>query len=114
MTLSPIRKLAKVLAFIIGLLFALVGVILLISGFQAYLANDMSEGLPFEQVLLAAGFLGIPVSGLFFYKAQQSFERGKSKYGLPDSPLLSLSLIVLTITSVVLTVSAFVIFVTVF
>ena len=114
MPLSPLRKFATVLASFIGLLFALVGVILLISGTQAYLANDTSQGVPFEQMLLAIGFLGVPVSGVFFYKARKSIQLGLSRYGLPDSPVQSLSLIVLTVTSVILTVSAFVIVMTVF
>ncbi len=114
MALSPLRKLVTVLVSLIGLLFALVGVILLISGAQAYLENDISQGVPFEQMLLAIGFLGIPVSGVFYYKAHTSIQRGLSRYGLPDSPVQSLSLIVLTVASVILTVSAFVIVMTVF
>lgn len=114
MPLSPLRKLATVLVSLIGLLFALVGAILLISGTQAYLENDTSQGVPFEQMLLAIGFLGIPVSGVLYYKTRISIQRGLSRYGLPDSPVHSLSLIVITVTSLILTVSAFVIVATVF
>ncbi|MBN1447923.1 MAG: hypothetical protein JXA28_08325 [Bacteroidetes bacterium] len=114
MSTSPLRKLVKAIASVIGLLLGLVGVILLISGFQAYLSNDTTDVIPFEQVLLALGFLGIPASATLLYNAYSSIERGTSRYGLPDSPVHSLSLIILSITSVVLTVAAFVIVATVF
>jgi hypothetical protein len=114
MSPSPLRKLAKAIASVIGLFLALVGVILLISGLQAYVSNDTTDVIPFEQVLLALGFLGIPASSILLFKAYSSIQRGKSRYGLPDSPAQSLTLIILSITSMILTVSVFVIVAIVF
>ena len=69
---------------------------------------------PFEQILLAFGFLGLPSSGLLLYKARKSFMRGMNRYGLPDSPGRSFLLATLTITAVTLTTGAFAIVLTVF
>jgi hypothetical protein len=109
MSLSPLRKLLKLLASILGLLLALIGVILLISGAHGYLSNDAVEELPFAQLLLAIGFLGIPSFGFFAYKSHKSVQRSKNRYGLPDSPLHHLTLITLTIATAIITLSAFVI-----
>ncbi len=114
MSLSPLRKLLKLLASILGLLLALIGVILLISGMHGYLSNDAVEELPFAQLLLGIGFLGIPSCGFFIYKSHKSVQRGKSHYGLPDSPLHHLTLIILTISTALITVAAFVIRIVVF
>ncbi|MDT8323647.1 MAG: hypothetical protein RRA94_06030 [Bacteroidota bacterium] len=114
MSLSPLRKLLTMLASVIGLLLALIGVILLISGTHGYVSNDAVDELPFAQLLLAIGFLGIPACGLFLYRSHQSIQRGKNRYGLPDSPLHQLTLITLTITSALVTVAAFVIRIIVF
>lgn len=114
MSLSPLRKLLTLLASLLGLLLALIGVILLISGTHGYVSNDAVEELPFAQMLLAIGFLGIPACGLFMYKSHKSIQRGKSPYGLPDSPAHHLTLITLTITSAIITVTAFVIRIIVF
>ncbi|PLX32326.1 MAG: hypothetical protein C0600_02915 [Ignavibacteria bacterium] len=111
MSLSPLRKLLKALAIIIGLMFALVGLVFLLSAAHAYLSSDSGEGLPFVQMLLAVGFLGVPTTALFLYKAQKSFMRGDDGYGLPDAPTYSLLLAFLTISSSIVTVAAFVIFV---
>jgi hypothetical protein len=109
MSLTPLRKLVKALASIIGLLSALVGTILLLSGVHGYLSNDAVEELPFEQILLAIGFIGIPICGLMAYKSLKSHQRGKNRYGLPDSPMQHLTLIILTAASLLVTASAFII-----
>jgi len=114
MNTSPLGKLITAVASVIGLLLALVGVILLISAIQAYIANDTFENVPFEQALLAIGFLGIPTSVVFLYKTYRSIQLGRSRYGLPDSPAQSFALIVLTATTTILTIAAFVIVATVF
>ncbi|MBE0645357.1 MAG: hypothetical protein IH600_14840 [Bacteroidetes bacterium] len=114
MSLSPLRKLLQGLASMIGVLFTLVGIILFLSGFNAYVNPDAPDAQPFEQILLAVGFLGLPASGMLFYKAKKSFLRGVNRYGLPDAPGRSLMLATMTITAAVLTCGAFVIVLTVF
>lgn len=114
MTLSPIRKLLQGLFAMVGVTFALIGIIQLLSGFNAYISPDIPDIQPFEQILLAVGFLGIPFSGMLFYKARKSLRTGDTRYGLPDAPGRSFLLAFLTITAVILTTSAFVIVLTVF
>ena len=114
MSLSPLKKLLKALAIIIGLMLALVGLVFFLSAVQAYLADGAAEGIPFEQMLLAVGFLGIPATALFLYKARNSFSQGKNEYGLPDAPSHSLLLAILTISASIITVASFVIVVVVF
>jgi hypothetical protein len=114
MSLSPLRKLLQGLFSMIGVIFALIGIILLLSGFNAYVNPDSPEIQPFEQILLALGFLGVPASGLLLYKARKSLTLGMNRYGLPDSPGRSLALAMLAITAVVATAGAFVIVFTVF
>ena len=109
MSHSPLRKLLLLLASIIALLLALIGIILLLSGLHGYFSSDAAEELPFSQLLLSAGFLGIPLCGLLFYKSHKSINRGKNRYGLPDSPVHHLTLIGMTVFTAILTVSAFVI-----
>jgi hypothetical protein len=114
MSLSPFRKLLQGLLSMIGVVCALIGIILVLSGFNAYINPTAVEIQPFEQILLAVGFLGLPSSGLLFYKAQKSFMRGMNRYGLPDSPGRSFILGMLTITAVTLTTGAFAIVLTLF
>ncbi|MCB2205735.1 hypothetical protein KQI65_13400 [bacterium] len=114
MSFSPLRKLLTITVSLLGLLIALVGIVLLISGVHGYISNDAIDELPFEQLLLAIGVLGIPVCGLLFYKAHKSIQRGQDHYGLPDSPLHQITLITLTITTTIITVAAFVIHIVVF
>lgn len=114
MPIAPLRKLFKALFMLIAVVFLLIGTIQFIAGLNAYLDPNAPEVQPFEQILLAVGFLGVPASGLFFYKARKSLQLGMSRYGLPDSPGRSFTLTVLTITAVILTTGAFVIALTVF
>jgi uncharacterized membrane protein HdeD (DUF308 family) len=114
MSLSPFRKLLQGLLSLIGVLCALIGIILILSGLNAYINAETADPQPFEQILLAVGFLGIPVSGLLFYKAVKSFRRGMNRYGLPDSPGRSFTLATLTVAAVTLTCGAFAIILTVF
>ena len=114
MSLSPLRKLLQGLASMIGVVFALLGMILLLSGFNAYVSPGDPDTQPFEQILLALGFLGVPFSGILFYKARKSLKSGMNRYGLPDAPHRSAILAILTVTAVVLTTGAFVIVLTVF
>lgn len=114
MSLTPLWKLLQGLASMIGVSFALIGIVLFLSGFNAYVSPDLSEVQPFEQILLAVGFLGVPFSGVLFYKARKSLRTGINRYGLPDSPGRTFMLAMLTITAAVLTVSAFVIVIVVF
>lgn len=114
MSLSPLRNLLKVLAIIIGLMHVFIGLVFLLSGMHAYFSIGSTEELPFEQMLLAIGFFGIPATMLFLYKAQKSFNRGRDGYGLPDAPSHSLLLAALTISSSIVTVAAFAIAVVIF
>ena len=114
MSHSPFRKLLQGLASMIGVLCSLIGIILFLSGFNAYINPEAIESQPFEQILLAVGFLGLPASGMLFYKAKKSFLRGMNRYGLPDAPGRSMLLATMTVTAVVLTCGAFVIVLTVF
>ncbi len=114
MTLSPFRKLLSGLFSMIGVLCALVGIVLLLAGYNAYVNPAPTDAQPFEQLLLAVGFLGIPASGMLLYKARKSFLRSINRYGLPDAPSHSLLLSILTVAAMVLTCGAFVIVFTVF
>ena len=114
MSLSPLRKLLQGLFAMVGVTFVLIGIILLLSGFNAYISPDVPDAEPFEQLLLALGFLGLPFSGLLFYKARKSLRAGDTRYGLPDAPGRSFLLAMLTITAVILTTGAFVIVLVVF
>lgn len=114
MSLSPLRKLLQGLLAMIGVTFVLIGIILLLSGFNAYINPDVPDAEPFEQLLLAMGFLGVPFSGMLFYKARKSLRTGDTRYGLPDAPGHSFLLSMLAITTVILTTGAFVIVLTVF
>jgi hypothetical protein len=114
MPLSPFRKLLGGLFSIIGVLCALVGIVLLLSGYNAYQNPSATDVHPFEQILFATGFIGLPVTGLLYYRARMSFLRGMNRYGLPDAPSQSLFLSVLAIGAMILTCAAFIIVFTVF
>ncbi len=114
MFLSPFGKLLQGLLSMIGILCALIGIILVISGLNAYISTDAVDQQPFEQLLLAIGFLGLPASGLLLYKTRKSFRRGMNRYGLPDSPGRSFLLAALSAAAVVLTTGSFAILLTVF
>ncbi|MFZ1731069.1 MAG: hypothetical protein WBQ23_09735 [Bacteroidota bacterium] len=114
MSLSPLRKLLQGLLSMVGVLCALIGIIFFLSGINAYLSVETADPQPFEQILLAVGFLGLPASGLLFYKARKSFQRGMNRYGLPDSPGRTFTLATLTVAAVTLTCGAFAIVMTVF
>lgn len=98
----------------VGVLSALLGIILLLSGFSDYLSADNPEIQPFEQLLLSAGFLGIPASGFLFFRTQRNLRTGVNPYGLPDAPARSLLLVLLTVIAIALTTTSFVIVLTVF
>jgi hypothetical protein len=114
MSLSPLRKLLQGLAAIIGVLSALLGIILLLSGFGEYISAGDPDIQPFEQILLAVGFLGIPASGFLFFRTHRNLKRGVNPYGLPDAPTRSLFLVLLTVALIALTATSFVIVLTVF
>ncbi len=111
---SPFRKLLHGLASMFGIVCSLIGIILFLSGINAYVNPGAPDTQPFEQMLLAVGFLGLPASGMLFYKAKKSFLRGMNRYGLPDAPGRSMLLATMTIAAVVLTCGAFVIVFAVF
>jgi hypothetical protein len=114
MPIAPLRNLVKGLLLSIGVLLVLIGIVLFLSGFNAYINPDEPDVQPFEQILLAAGFLGIPASGFLFYKARKSLIQNVRHYGVPDAPGRSFLLTLLSVTTAVLTISAFVIALTVF
>ncbi len=106
---SPVRHFIVIVASSVGLFSALIGVVFLIAGAQAYLGPDFTETPPFEQLLLAVGFLGLPVGVLLMVKARRSFMRGFEKYGLPDPPTRSFLMSAIGIGCLVAALSSFVI-----
>jgi hypothetical protein len=109
MTAAPIRYVGTVLAWAIGLLSALIGMIYLLSGAQAYLGADFTDTPAFVQLLLAIGFLCMPVGVFLLHKARHSFRMGFEKYSLPDPPVRSLSISAFGIALLIASASAFII-----
>jgi hypothetical protein len=106
---SPLRHVVVVIAASVGLFSALIGVVFLIAGAQAYLGPDFTDTPPFAQLLYAVGFIGLPAGMLLMLKARHSFKLGFEKYGLPDPPIRSFLMSAIGIVCLVAAISAFVI-----
>jgi hypothetical protein len=106
---SPFRHILVVIAASVGLFSALIGVVFLIAGAQAYMGPDFTDTPPFAQMLYAVGFIGFPTGMMLMLKARHSFKLGFEKYGLPDPPIRSFLMSALGIACLVAAISAFVI-----
>ena len=107
MTATPIRHFFSVIAWSLGLFSALIGIMFLLSGAQAYLGSELTEGSPFAQLLMAIGFLGLPMGVLLLLRARRSFLKGFEKYNLPDPPARSMTMTIAGIIFLVASISAF-------
>jgi len=108
MSTRPIRYVLSIAAWCFGLLSVLIGMVFLMSGVQHYINKDYPESHPFAQVLLAMGFLGLPLSFLLLYKARHGLKHRSNDYELPVPPMNSLGMGIIGTALLIAATAAFI------